>query len=99
MKLHIAVFSGSKYIAAKISKCKSPQAQVVHISNPSYSGGRDQEDRSLKPALGNSALDPVLKKKKYEKGWWRGFLLLLLFVLFFVFVFCLFFTCLYLTRF
>jgi hypothetical protein len=25
---------------------------VTHTSNGSYSGGRDQEDRSLKPALG-----------------------------------------------
>jgi hypothetical protein len=25
---------------------------VTHACNPSYSGGRDQEDHSLKPALG-----------------------------------------------
>jgi hypothetical protein len=29
------------------------QAPVAHAHNPSYSGGRDQEDRSSKPALGN----------------------------------------------
>jgi hypothetical protein len=29
--------------------------------NPSYSGGRDQEDRGLKPARANSLGDPVLK--------------------------------------
>jgi hypothetical protein len=30
------------------------QAQVAHVCNPSYSGGRDQENRSLKPAGSNS---------------------------------------------
>jgi hypothetical protein len=28
------------------------RAQVAHACNPSYSGGRDQEDRGSKPALG-----------------------------------------------
>jgi hypothetical protein len=27
---------------------------VAHTCNPSYSGGRDQEDHSLKPAWANS---------------------------------------------
>jgi hypothetical protein len=30
--------------------------------NPSYSGGRDQEDCSLKPAQANSSWSPYLKK-------------------------------------
>jgi hypothetical protein len=30
------------------------QALVAHIYNPSYSGGRDEEDRSSKPAQANS---------------------------------------------
>jgi hypothetical protein len=34
---------------------------VTHICNPSYSGGRDQEDHSLKPAHANSYRDPILK--------------------------------------
>jgi hypothetical protein len=29
--------------------------QVAHTCNPSYSRGKDQEDRSLKPALANSS--------------------------------------------
>jgi hypothetical protein len=29
--------------------------------NPSYSGGRDQEDHSSKPAQANSWQDPILK--------------------------------------
>jgi hypothetical protein len=34
---------------------------VAHTCNPSYSGGRDQEDRSLKPAQANSSQDPIFK--------------------------------------
>jgi hypothetical protein len=35
---------------------------VTHPYNPSYSGGRDQEDHILKPALAN-----LKKKKKSQK--------------------------------
>jgi hypothetical protein len=38
------------------------QAPVAHACNPSYSGGRDQEDCSLKPASANSVWDPTEKK-------------------------------------
>jgi hypothetical protein len=41
--------------------------------NPSYSRGRDQEDRSSKPALANSSRDPISEKKKKKiskTGWW-----------------------------
>jgi hypothetical protein len=38
------------------------QVPVVHACNPSYSGGRDQEDCSLKSARANSSRDPILKK-------------------------------------
>jgi hypothetical protein len=31
------------------------QVLVAHACNPSYSGGRDQEDRSSKPAWANSS--------------------------------------------
>jgi hypothetical protein len=34
---------------------------VAHAYNPSYSGGRDQEDHSLKPAQANSSQNPILK--------------------------------------
>jgi hypothetical protein len=37
------------------------QAPVTHACNSSYSRGRDQEDRSLKPAWANSSQDPILK--------------------------------------
>jgi hypothetical protein len=35
---------------------------VAHAYNPSYSGGRDQEDHGSKPALAISMQDPILKK-------------------------------------
>jgi hypothetical protein len=35
--------------------------------NPSYSGDRDQEDHSSKPAWANSSRDPT-SKKNYKKG-------------------------------
>jgi hypothetical protein len=37
-------------------------ALVALAYNPNYSGGRDQEDLSLKPARANSLRDPILKK-------------------------------------
>jgi hypothetical protein len=48
---------------------------VTHTCNPSYSGGRDQEDHSSKPAPANSVQDPISKKEKkntQKKGWWSG---------------------------
>jgi hypothetical protein len=35
---------------------------VLHACNPSYSGGRDQEDRGLKPARANRSVRPYLEK-------------------------------------
>jgi hypothetical protein len=35
---------------------------VAHTYNPSYSGGRDQEDLCSKAAWANSSQDPILKK-------------------------------------
>jgi hypothetical protein len=48
------------------------RAQVAHTCNPSYSGDRDQEDWSSKPAWANSLRDSILKKHITEKGWWSG---------------------------
>jgi hypothetical protein len=39
-----------------------------HACNPSYSGGRDQEDHSLKLAQANSSKDPILKTTHHKKG-------------------------------
>jgi hypothetical protein len=46
------------------------QAPVAHTCNPSYSGGRDQEDGGLKPVWTNSLRDPILKNPSQKKGWW-----------------------------
>jgi hypothetical protein len=43
------------------------QVLVAHICNPSYSGGRDQEDRGWKPAQVNSFQAPILKKNPSQK--------------------------------
>jgi hypothetical protein len=54
----------------KISKQTNKQktmfnwALVAHTCNPSYSGGRDQEDLGSKPTKANSSRDSVSKKKK-----------------------------------
>jgi hypothetical protein len=41
---------------------------VAHAYNPSYSGGRDQEDQGLKSAQANNWQDPILKKYITKKG-------------------------------
>jgi hypothetical protein len=41
---------------------------VAHAGNPSYSGGRDQDDCGLKPAWANSARDPISKKIHHKEG-------------------------------
>jgi hypothetical protein len=50
------------------------QAPAAHTYNPRYSGGRDQEDHSSKPAWANGSQDPNLEKKKKhnKKDWWSG---------------------------
>jgi hypothetical protein len=35
---------------------------VAHTCNPSYSGGRDQEDCALKPVWANSSARPYFEK-------------------------------------
>jgi hypothetical protein len=40
--------------------------------NPSYSGGRNQEDRVSKPALANSLRDPSSKHKNRAGGVAQG---------------------------
>jgi hypothetical protein len=45
---------------------------VAHACNPSYSGGRDQEDPGLKPGQANSSRDPISKNPSQKKGWRSG---------------------------
>jgi hypothetical protein len=40
---------------------------VAQAYNPSYSGGRDQEDPGLKPDRVNSSQDPILKNPSQKK--------------------------------
>jgi hypothetical protein len=44
------------------------QLGAIHVCNPTYSGGRDQEICSLKPALANNSWDPILKMPNTIKG-------------------------------
>jgi hypothetical protein len=48
------------------------QVPVASACNPSYSGSRDQEDHSSKPAQANSSKDPISKIPNTKKGWWSG---------------------------
>jgi hypothetical protein len=41
---------------------------MAHICNPSYSGGRDLEDRGSKPTQGNSLQDPILKNPSQNRA-------------------------------
>jgi hypothetical protein len=43
-------------------------APVALTCNPSYFGGRYQEDQGSKPAQANSSQDPILKKPITKKG-------------------------------
>jgi hypothetical protein len=46
---------------------------VTYAYNPSYSGGRDQDNWRSKPAWGNTATRPYLgKKKKITKKSWQS---------------------------
>jgi hypothetical protein len=50
---------------SKLAPLKSniqPGVTEGHTCNPSYSGGRDQEDRGSKPAQANSSARPYLEK-------------------------------------
>jgi hypothetical protein len=40
---------------------------VAHTYNPSYSGGKDQEDCGSKSAWVSSSQDPILKKNPSQK--------------------------------
>jgi hypothetical protein len=41
---------------------------VAQVCNPRYTGGRDQEGHTLKPALASSSQDPV-SKNPISKNW------------------------------
>jgi hypothetical protein len=43
-------------------------APAVHTCNPSFSGGRDQEDPDSKPMQGKEFIRPHLEKPHHKKG-------------------------------
>jgi hypothetical protein len=43
-------------------------APVAHACNPSYSGGRQQEDHVLRPAWANSLGNPISKNPSQKKA-------------------------------
>jgi hypothetical protein len=45
---------------------------VIDTCNPSYSGGRDQEDHGSKAAQANSSQDPILKNPSQKQGRWSS---------------------------
>jgi hypothetical protein len=49
---------------------KISQMLVAHTCNPSYSGGRHQEDYGLISVRANSLWDPISKKTHLKKRWW-----------------------------
>jgi hypothetical protein len=52
------------FIKKKKKKERKPGV-VGHSYNPSFSGGREQEDRGSRPGWGNSLCDPHLEKTQY----------------------------------
>jgi hypothetical protein len=66
IRLLFPFFRPFKYITLNFFKA------VCHTCNPSYAGGRDQEDCSSKPAQANSLRDPISKNTSHKKGWWSG---------------------------
>jgi hypothetical protein len=50
-----------------VEKVRVGQALLSHTCNPSYSGSRDQEDHSLKPALGKQFVRLYFEKYPTKK--------------------------------
>jgi hypothetical protein len=65
---------GPEFKLQSHQKKKVYQVLVAHAYNPSYSGDRDQEACSSKPAQANSSRNPILKKPNTQKktSWWSG---------------------------
>jgi hypothetical protein len=49
-------------------KQQTSQELVAHTYNPSYSGGREQEDQVSKPTRGKQLKRPYLKNIQHKKG-------------------------------
>jgi hypothetical protein len=51
-----------------IKNLKISQVLEAHAYNPSFSGGREQEDHDSKPAWASSLRDPILKKIYHKRA-------------------------------
>jgi hypothetical protein len=69
-----ALFWLSYFDSVKVltSRIHTSQAPVSHACNPSYSGGRHQEDWGSRPAWENSLRDPISKIAPTKRGQGRG---------------------------
>jgi hypothetical protein len=56
-----------EYFSLHPSKCYLSLVPGTHTCNPSYSGGKEQEDQGSKPAQANSSQDPI-EDTQYKKG-------------------------------
>jgi hypothetical protein len=65
-KLTLAIIFKSEMVLGKLDA--HTRALVTHTCNPSYSGGRDQEDLGSRPAQANSLRDLISKKTLHKKG-------------------------------
>jgi hypothetical protein len=56
--------------SSSAKSCGGSQAPMAHSCNPSYSGGGDQENHTLKPARAKLFWEPLSQKKKknHKKG-------------------------------
>jgi hypothetical protein len=63
-----ALSSNSNTTKKEIEKRKGNWASVAHAYSSSYSGGRDQENRGSKSALGKQFKRPYLKCIQHKKG-------------------------------
>jgi hypothetical protein len=65
-KIFISLYphNSSKYTK---SESKMSWALVAHTCISSYSGGRDQEDCSSKPAQASSSRNPISEKTQHKK--------------------------------
>jgi hypothetical protein len=52
----------------KFKVLKTSRVLVAPAYNPSYSGGRDQEDRNSKSVPANISRDPISEKNHNRKG-------------------------------
>jgi hypothetical protein len=61
----LSMFSVSCISKLRIKEIQTRPGMVVHMSNPSYLGSRDQEDPDWRPALAKKLVRPYVKRKSW----------------------------------